>query len=136
MGAIVAQEDMPFSERGVCPDLIMNPHGFPSRMTVGKMLELIGSKAAVCDGKFRYGTAFGERAGLADTQQSISQALVRFLHYWGPKLAGRTFPSACDEFIPLLTSRRAFNRGFSVARTLLPKGIILCCESLRRSLAL
>ena len=79
MGAIVPQEDMPFSERGVCPDLIMNPHGFPSRMTVGKMLELIGSKAAVCDGKFRYGTAFGERAGLADTQQSISRALVRHL---------------------------------------------------------
>ena len=81
VGAIVAQEDMPFSERGVCPDLIMNPHGFPSRMTVGKMLELIGSKAAVCDGKFRYGTAVGERAGLADTQQSISQALVRPLLY-------------------------------------------------------
>ena len=76
VGAIVPQEDLPFSERGICPDLIMNPHGFPSRMTVGKMLELIGSKAAVCDGRLRYGTAFGERAGLADTQQSISQALV------------------------------------------------------------
>ena len=79
VGAIVPQEDLPFSERGLCPDLIMNPHGFPSRMTVGKMLELIGSKAAVCDGRFRYGTAFGERAGLADTQQSISEALVGLL---------------------------------------------------------
>jgi DNA-directed RNA polymerase beta subunit len=79
VGAIVPQENLPFSERGICPDLIMNPHGFPSRMTVGKMLELIGSKAAVCDGRLRYGTAFGERAGLADTQQSISQALVSAL---------------------------------------------------------
>ncbi len=44
------QSDMPFTERGLVPDLIMNPHGFPSRMTVGKMIELLGSKAAVCTG--------------------------------------------------------------------------------------
>lgn len=44
------QADMPFTERGLVPDLIMNPHGFPSRMTVGKMIELLGSKAAVCTG--------------------------------------------------------------------------------------
>lgn len=44
---------MPFSERGLVPDLIMNPHGFPSRMTVGKMIELLGSKAAVCTGELR-----------------------------------------------------------------------------------
>ncbi|BDA40723.1 DNA-directed RNA polymerase III subunit RPC2 [Coccomyxa sp. Obi] len=76
VGAIVAQEDMPFSERGICPDLIMNPHGFPSRMTVGKMIELIGSKAAVSSGRFHYGTAFGEGTGLADTVDSISKTLV------------------------------------------------------------
>lgn len=49
-GLIVNQEDMPFSERGWCPDFVMNPHGFPSRMTVGKMIELISGKAGVCDG--------------------------------------------------------------------------------------
>ena len=77
VGNIVAQEDMPFSERGVCPDLIMNPHGFPSRMTVGKMIELIGSKAAVHEGKPYYGSAFGEGSGHAHTVEEIGEALVR-----------------------------------------------------------
>ena len=38
------------------PVQIMNPHGYPSRMTVGKLLELLGSKAGVLQGKFKYGT--------------------------------------------------------------------------------
>ncbi|SGY19941.1 BQ5605_C017g08396 [Microbotryum silenes-dioicae] len=58
-GLIVPQEDMPFNDAGICPDIIMNPHGFPSRMTVGKMLELLSGKAGVLKGKFEYGTAFG-----------------------------------------------------------------------------
>ncbi|RXG54706.1 DNA-directed RNA polymerase III subunit RPC2, partial [Armadillidium vulgare] len=58
-GLIVNQEDLPYSDMGLTPDMIMNPHGFPSRMTVGKLLELIGSKAAALEGKFNYGTAFG-----------------------------------------------------------------------------
>lgn len=36
----------------------MNPHGYPSRMTVGKLLELVGSKAGALQGKQKYGTAF------------------------------------------------------------------------------
>ncbi|PPD95028.1 hypothetical protein GOBAR_DD07978 [Gossypium barbadense] len=65
-GIIIQQEDLPFSERGICPDLIMNPHGFPSRMTVGKMVELLGGKAGVSCGRFHYGSAFGEPSGHAD----------------------------------------------------------------------
>ena len=59
VGIIAEQVDMPFSDSGVVPDIIMNPHGFPSRMTVGKMLELISGKAGVLDGSLQYGTAFG-----------------------------------------------------------------------------
>lgn len=57
-GLIVSQEDMPFTDRGIVPDLIMNPHGFPSRMTVGKMIEFVAGKAGVFEGQFRHGTAF------------------------------------------------------------------------------
>ncbi|KAK9929707.1 hypothetical protein M0R45_026795 [Rubus argutus] len=76
-GSIVQQEDLPFSERGICPDLIMNPHGFPSRMTVGKMIELLGSKAGVSCGRFHYGSAFGEPSGHADKVEAITDTLVK-----------------------------------------------------------
>nr|ANJ43283.1 RNA polymerase III subunit B [Sugiyamaella mastotermitis] len=58
-GIIVQQEDMPFNDQGICPDIIMNPHGFPSRMTVGKMIELVSGKAGVLNGSLEYGTCFG-----------------------------------------------------------------------------
>ncbi len=59
VGIIAEQADMPFTDSGIVPDIIMNPHGFPSRMTVGKMLELVSGKAGVLAGKQEYGTAFG-----------------------------------------------------------------------------
>jgi len=59
VGLICPQVDFPFSETGWCPDLIMNPHGFPSRMTVGKMFECVGSKAAALEGAFADGSCFG-----------------------------------------------------------------------------
>ncbi|KAI8870494.1 DNA-directed RNA polymerase III 130 kDa polypeptide [Ramicandelaber brevisporus] len=58
-GLIVPQEDMPFTDDGIVPDVVMNPHGFPKRMTIGKMLELLSGKAGVLTGELQYGTAFG-----------------------------------------------------------------------------
>ncbi|KAI3899100.1 hypothetical protein MKW92_021737 [Papaver armeniacum] len=75
-GTIVPLEDFPSSERGICPDLIMNPHGFPNRMTIAKMIELLGGKAGVSCGRFHYGSAFGEPSGTADTVEAISKTLV------------------------------------------------------------
>ncbi|KAF2097343.1 putative DNA-directed RNA polymerase III subunit RPC2 [Rhizodiscina lignyota] len=72
VGIIAEQADMPFSEAGVVPDIIMNPHGFPSRMTVGKMLELLGGKSGVMKGEFAYGTAFG-----GTPAEDMSAALIR-----------------------------------------------------------
>lgn len=70
-GLIVDEENMPFNELGMRPDIIMNPHGFPSRMTIGKMIELLGGKAGVMDGRLREGTAFG-----GDTVETISKVLA------------------------------------------------------------
>ncbi|KAK5132481.1 hypothetical protein LTR08_009027 [Meristemomyces frigidus] len=72
VGIIAEQADMPFSDMGVTPDIIMNPHGFPSRMTVGKMLELLSGKAGVLEGTQEYGTAFG-----GSKFEDMSHALVR-----------------------------------------------------------
>lgn len=58
VGLIVPQIDLPFNEQGLTPDIIMNPHGFPSRMTVGKLIELISGKAALLDGVFADATSF------------------------------------------------------------------------------
>ncbi|CAK79043.1 unnamed protein product (macronuclear) [Paramecium tetraurelia] len=79
VGLIVNQEDMPFNERGWCPDLIMNPHGYPSRMTIAKLMELLCGKLGALEGKFKYGTAFGGENVL----QVGEELLKRGFHYQG-----------------------------------------------------
>uniref|UniRef100_A0A7S4I9T1 DNA-directed RNA polymerase subunit beta n=1 Tax=Odontella aurita TaxID=265563 RepID=A0A7S4I9T1_9STRA len=83
-GIIVPQVDMPFNEDGICPDLIMNPHGFPSRMTVGKLIELLVGKCGVFEGRQALSTAFGEEFGSADTPDAAAEVLIRNgLNYFG-----------------------------------------------------
>jgi DNA-directed RNA polymerase subunit B len=58
VGLIADSEDIPFTARGVRPDLMFNPHGIPSRMTVGYLIELLAGKTAAVSGKIIDGTAF------------------------------------------------------------------------------
>lgn len=58
LGFIAKEEDIPFSSRGIKPDLIFNPHGLPSRMTVSYLMELLSGKVGCVSGKVIDGTAF------------------------------------------------------------------------------
>ncbi len=70
IGLVVPQEDMPYTADGVVPDVIINPHAFPSRMTVGQFIESISGKAASLRGFSADGTGFA-----GETPEEMSKIL-------------------------------------------------------------
>jgi len=58
LGLIIPEEDMPFTSDGVRPDLIINPHALPSRMTIGQIVESLFGKVCTSYGAFGDCTAF------------------------------------------------------------------------------
>src|SRR3989338_4597487 len=73
VGAIVPEDDIPFTSCGIRPDVIFNPHGLPSRMTVGYLLELLAGKVGCLSGEIIDGTPFSGKE-----KNDLENQLVNF----------------------------------------------------------
>ena len=61
VGMVIPESNMPFTKDGIRPDMIINPHALPSRMTIGQMIECIVGKACAMEGTAGECTAFYNR---------------------------------------------------------------------------
>ena len=71
VGELIYEQDMPFTSRGVRPDLIFNPHGLPSRMTTGQVIEIASNKLGAQIGAFTDATPFTTTNRVVDLRKAL-----------------------------------------------------------------
>jgi DNA-directed RNA polymerase subunit B len=93
LGILARNEDLPYTAEGVTPDVLINPHAFPSRMTVGMFMESITGKAAALRGSKFDGSAF-----VGEKMDEVKEAMSAYgFEYSGKEImydgrTGKAFP--------------------------------------------
>jgi DNA-directed RNA polymerase II subunit RPB2 len=97
VGLILSPEDMPFTKEGLVPDIIINPHAFPSRMTIGHLMESLIAKYFVISGRERSFTPFDDfdmsqiTKGLAERGYASQGDEVMYNGYTGAQMSCEIF---------------------------------------------
>ncbi|KAE8718911.1 DNA-directed RNA polymerase D subunit 2b [Hibiscus syriacus] len=88
LGFLESQENFPFTTQGIVPDIVINPHAFPSRQTPGQLLEAALGKGIACGGLKKYATPFSTLSVDSITEQLHRAGFSR----WGKERVynGRT----------------------------------------------
>jgi DNA-directed RNA polymerase subunit B' len=101
IGAVFPEADMPFTADGIKPDLILNPHSIPSRMTMGHLLEMLGGKTGAMAGQTIDGTPF-ESMPIKELEEMLKQHGFRndgkevfYDGVTGQRLGGEIFVGIC-----------------------------------------
>ena len=71
VGQLIPEENMPFTSGGIRPDIVFNPHGLPTRMTIGQLLEAMSNKLGIHLGTFVDATAFTTSKRVADLKDAM-----------------------------------------------------------------
>ncbi len=97
-GALLTSCDMPFTESGIQPDVILNPNAIPSRMTIAQLLEALFSKVGALECNYIDGTPFQENANIEDANEILRKygfedygMETLYSGYTGEKMEARIF---------------------------------------------
>ena len=81
IGMLLEQQDMPSTRNGLVPDIIINPHAIPSRMTIGHLIESLTGKACSHLGFEADSTAFIDRVNPVENIASVLQDKCNYERY-------------------------------------------------------